>query len=238
MQAPTVYPPCGTNGARTENDGKNTSCCLDKAIVSVKKPKQQSNVSLRPRQPYLWRCISSSTQGRAGGGGVAVRERQMQLRKNAGKLQENCRKVAGNCGAVTKPPKASRSNTSAQGTHRAPARMQRGQAKSNGGKIPGNRGKLRESAGNCEKLRASIPPLPWGGAKKRGRTVISILPIPSPAPNHRKNFFTDLHRPPENNGSKSCANKASCCADKGAVLDIVHLPAAEQSPGTTQVPIP
>ena len=46
-------------------------------------------------------------QGAGGGGGIAVREGQIQLQKNCGKLREKC-------GAVTKPPEASRSNTSAQ----------------------------------------------------------------------------------------------------------------------------
>ena len=90
-----------------------------------------------------------------GGGGIAVRERQIQLRKMAGKLQ-------GNCGASTKAPEASRSNSSAEGTHRAPTSTQGGQAKRKRKiaencrklrKIAENRGKLREVAENCGKLR-------------------------------------------------------------------------------------
>ena len=62
-----------------------------------------------------------------GGGGVAVRESQIQLRKIAGKWRENG-------GAVTKSPEASRRNTSAQGTHRAPTRTRGGRAKAVAGK--------------------------------------------------------------------------------------------------------
>ena len=106
-------------------------------------------------------------EGGRGGGGMAVRERQIQSRGIAGncrklrviagklwviagklwKIAEDRGKIAGklreNCGAVIKPPEASRSGTSAQGTHRASTSKQGGQAGSNCGK----------NTKGCEKLR-------------------------------------------------------------------------------------
>ena len=83
-------------------------------------------------------------------GGIAVRERQIQLRKIVENCRGNCGEIAGklrdtNCG-VTKPPEDSMSNTSAQGTHRAPTSTQSGQAKPSCRKSAGNCGKLREIA--------------------------------------------------------------------------------------------
>ena len=72
---------------------------------------------------------------------MAVRERQIQLRKIVGKLR-------GNCGAITKSPTASRCNTSAQGIHRAPTSTQRGQAKAVAGKL-WETAKLQKIAKNC-----------------------------------------------------------------------------------------
>ena len=74
------------------------------------------------------------------GGGVAIREGPIQLRKIA-KNCGNCGRLRENSGAVTKPPEASRSNTSAQrlGVFRCLFKQ----------KIANNREQLR----NCRKLR-------------------------------------------------------------------------------------
>ena len=48
----------------------------------------------------------------AGGGGVAVGERQIQLRKIAAKSRQTCGKLRGNCSAATKPREASMSFSS------------------------------------------------------------------------------------------------------------------------------
>ena len=80
-----------------------------------------------------------------GGGGIAVREGQIQLRKIAGKCQKNC-------GAITKPPEASRSNTSDGSATFVRKRKGHQQARTvDRPKIfRKNGGKWRETAGNGE----------------------------------------------------------------------------------------
>ena len=80
-----------------------------------------------------------------GGGGGAVGECQIQLRK-----------IAGNCGKFVapypNPPQSRGATTSAQGTHRAPTRTRGGHAQSNCGRL----------VKHCEKLRnvADLNPPP------------------------------------------------------------------------------
>ena len=60
----TYTPPprsCENTGKNTENHGNNTSCHSHKGALFariLKRHKQQSNASLKPRQPVLWRRVT------------------------------------------------------------------------------------------------------------------------------------------------------------------------------------
>ena len=110
----------------------------------------------RLREGPAWASVEVETGRLLGGGGGAVRDRQIheKLPKMAGNPRENC-------GAVPKPPEASKSNTFAQGTHGAPTDTRGGRAKGNCRKIRENAGKCKRLR-NCEQLRIihSPPPSP------------------------------------------------------------------------------
>ena len=98
------------------------------------------------------RTLHTPSRKRAGVGGIAVRERQIQCRKLGGKWRANVGKLRGNSGAVPKAHEASKSNTSAQGTHRT-NKHATGTSKQQLRENEGNCGNLRKVAKSCEKLR-------------------------------------------------------------------------------------
>ena len=86
------------------------------------------------------------------GGGIAIREGPIQLRKiGGGNAKKEMQKLwEKNCGAGTKPPEASRSNTTAQVAQNVSVSLQRWNKQDKPRAIVKKMAENCESAGNCE----------------------------------------------------------------------------------------